>query len=60
MQELTEQEIEEVTGGILPLIGFGLALGGKVIGSAGVGGWALSSASLILAAYSAGVWLGDS
>ena len=60
MQDLSEQEIEEVSGGILPLIGFGLALAGKVIGSAGVGGWAVGSASLILGSYAAAVWLGDS
>ena len=52
MRELTTDEIERVNGGVLPLIGFGLALLGKGMGSAGVFGWAVGSASLILSSYS--------
>ncbi len=51
MRELTIQEREEVSGGILPLIGFGLALAAKAMGGGGVVGWAIGSASLILATY---------
>lgn len=51
MRELTLQEKEEVGGGILPLIGFGLAVAGKVTAGGGVTGWAISSASLILGSY---------
>ena len=58
MRELTLQEKEEVGGGILPLIGFGLAVAGKAAGGGGVVGWAISSASLILASYSLGVYFG--
>ena len=51
MRELTLQEKEEVGGGILPLIGFGLALAGKLVGGGGVTTWAIGSSSLILASY---------
>ena len=52
MRELTADELDEVSGGILPLVGFGLALAGKVMGSTGVAGWAVGSASLVLGSYS--------
>lgn len=51
MRELTVQEKDEVSGGILPLIGFGLAVAAKAMGSGGVTGWAISSASLVVASY---------
>jgi lactobin A/cerein 7B family class IIb bacteriocin len=57
MRELTETEIDSVNGGILPLIGFGLALAGKAFSSAGVFGWAVNSAGLILASYSLGDYM---
>ncbi len=49
--ELTDDEMQQAGGGILPVIGFGLALAGKASGSAGVVGWAIGSASLIVASY---------
>ena len=49
--ELTDEELQQAGGGILPVIGFGLALAGKASGSAGVVGWAISSSSLVLASY---------
>lgn len=51
MRELTLQEKDEVSGGFLPLIGFGLAVAAKAMGSSGVAGWAIGSASLIVASY---------
>ena len=57
MRELTETEIESVYGGVLPLIGFGLALASKALGSAGVFGWAINSAGLIVASYSLGDYM---
>lgn len=51
MRTLSAQEMDQTSGGILPLIGFGLALAGKLAGSAGVAGWAVGSASLVLATY---------
>ena len=59
MRTLTTQELEQAGGGILPLIGFGLALAGKLGGSAGVAGWAVGSASLVLATYEAANYLGN-
>lgn len=59
MRTLTTQEMEQAGGGILPLIGFGLALAGKLSGSAGVAGWAVGSASLVLATYEAANYLGN-
>lgn len=57
MRELTVQEMGQASGGILPLIGFGLAVAGKLAGSTGVVTWAISSASLILATYGAAGYL---
>ena len=51
MRELTLQEKAGVSGGILPAVGFGLALAGKVVGGGGVAGWAITSASLIAGSY---------
>ena len=51
MRTLTVQEMDQTSGGILPLIGFALALAGKVAGSAGVTTWAVGSASLVLATF---------
>ena len=59
MRELTVQEMDQASGGILPLIGFGLALAGKLAGSSGVVTWGISSASLILGTYGAAAWLDD-
>lgn len=51
MRELTLQEKGEVGGGILPLIGFALAVAGKATSGGGVVGWAVTSASLVAASY---------
>ncbi len=59
MRELTVQEMDQTSGGILPLIGFAVALVSKVGGSAGVVTWAASSAGLVLATYQAAKYLGN-
>ena len=59
MRELTVQEMDQASGGILPLIGFGFALAGKVGGTTTVVAWAVSSASLIPGTYEAARYLGD-
>ena len=59
MQQLTAQEMDQAGGGILPLIGFGLALAGKLGGSAGVVSWAVGSASLVLASFELARYLDD-
>ena len=59
MQELTMNDIEQANGGILPLVGFALSLAGKVSGSAGVIGWGISSASLVLGSFEAAKYLGS-
>ena len=59
MQELTVQELDQASGGILPLIGFAIALVSKVGGSTGVVGWAASSAGLVLATYEGAKYLGN-
>ncbi len=56
MRELSKEEIKQVDGGVLPLIAFGLALGGKMTAT-GLAGWAFGSGGLILATYSAAVYL---
>ena len=58
MRELTIQEREEASGGWLPVLGFGLALAGKLVGGGGVAGWAIGSASLILGTYQLAVAYG--
>ncbi len=58
MRELTVQEMDQASGGILPLIGFAIALVSKVTGSTGVA-WAVSSAGLILGTFEAAKYLGD-
>ena len=59
MQELSVQEMDQVSGAILPLIGFGIALVSKVGGATSVVAWAASSAGLILATYEAAKYLGN-
>lgn len=59
MQELNYDELEAANGGVLPVIGFGLALAGKAAGSTGVTTWAISSASLVLASFELGRYLGS-
>ena len=57
VQELSQQELDHAGGGVLPLVGFGLAVVGKAAGSSGVVTWAVSSASLILSTYEAAKYL---
>ena len=52
MNELTTQEMEQASGGLLPLIGLAVAVVGKVTASGPVG-WAAGSAGLVLASYQA-------
>lgn len=52
MRELNDAELAATSGGVLPLIGVGLALAGKLM-APGIGSWAIGSASLILATYQA-------
>ena len=59
MRELTVQEMDQASGGILPLIGLAIAVAGKVGGSAGVVGWAVGSAGLVLASFEAASYLGN-
>ncbi len=57
MRELNAQEMEEVSGGILPLIAFGLSLAGHLAGFSGPATWAISSAGLILSSVGLAMWL---
>lgn len=50
MQELTMNEIEQVDGGIVPVIGAGIALASH-LGSASLGAHLLSGAGLIVGTY---------
>ncbi len=52
MNELTTQEMEQASGGWLPLVGVALAAAGKAASSGPVG-WAVGSAGLVLATYQA-------
>ena len=52
MNELTTQEMEQTSGGFLPLVGVALAVASKVTAT-GPAGWAISSAGLVLASYQA-------
>lgn len=52
MNELTSQEMQQASGGWLPLVGVALAVAGKVTAT-GPATWAVSSASLILGVYQA-------
>ncbi len=56
IRELTLDEINEVDGGILPLLMFGIALGSKFT-AGGLVSWAFASAGLIGATYAAGEYL---
>ncbi len=57
MRELNTQEIDEVSGGFLPVVAFALSLGGHLAGFSGPITWALSSAGLILSTFGAAAWL---
>lgn len=47
MRELTDQEMQDSAGGILPVIGFAASLAGHAAGFSGVATWAVSSVGLI-------------
>lgn len=51
MRTLTEQEIEEVSGGFLPVVAFAASVAGHVTGFSGVASWAASSVGLIASTY---------
>ncbi len=59
MQELTNDEMSSANGGVLPVVGFALALTSKGAGSTGVATWALSSVTLVLASFELGRYLGS-
>ncbi len=59
MRELNQQEMDEASGGIVPLIGFAVALAGHLSGVTGVTTWAISSVGLIAGTYSAAQYLHD-
>ena len=50
MRELTAAETHATSGGVLPLIGLGLAVAGKATATS-LTGWAIASSSLILTSY---------
>jgi lactobin A/cerein 7B family class IIb bacteriocin len=56
MRELTVEEVKQVDGGILPIIAFGVALGGKLTATS-LAGWAFGSAGLIIGTYEAAKYL---
>jgi lactobin A/cerein 7B family class IIb bacteriocin len=51
MRELTSDELEQLSGGVVPVIAFGAALAGHMSGFSGVAGWAISSVGLVTASY---------
>ena len=57
MRELNTQEMEEVSGGVLPLIAVAISFAGHVAGFSGPATWAISSIGLILSTYSAAVYV---
>ena len=57
MRELTAQEIEEVSGGFLPLVAFALSFAGHLAGFSGPITWAISSAGLIASTFAAAVYV---
>ncbi len=57
MRELNAQEIEEVSGGFLPLVAFGLSFAGHIAGFSGPLAWAISSAGLIASTIGAAMYL---
>ena len=57
MQELTAEEMDQASGGFLPVVGFALSLAGHVSGFTSVTSWAISSGGLILGSYSLAAYL---
>lgn len=57
IRELTANEIEQVDGGILPLIMLGIAIGSKLT-AGGLASWAFASVGLIGATYAAAEYWG--
>ena len=57
MRELNAQEVEEVSGGFLPLVAFGLSFAGHLAGFSGPVTWALSSAGLLASTFAAAAYL---
>ena len=57
MRELNQQEMDEASGGIVPLIGFAVALAGHLSGFTGVTTWAISSIGLIAGTFGAAQYL---
>ena len=57
MRELNAQEIDEVSGGFLPVVAFAISLGGHLAGFSGPITWGLSSAGLVLSSFGFAAWL---
>ena len=57
VQELTYDELDQASGGFLPVIGFALSLAGHVAGSTGPVTWAISSGGLIVGSWSLAEYL---
>ncbi len=56
MRLLTQQEINQVGGGFVPVVLFGAALVSKAVGGGGLAGWAASSIGLVGSTYYMGAY----
>ncbi len=56
MRELTVQEMDQASGGILPVVGLILAVGSAVVRHR-VAAWVINGAGIALAGYGAAKWL---
>ena len=57
MKELTTQELDQASGGFLPLIGLGLAVVGKFTATGPVT-WAVGSAGMVTSVYQTAEYFG--
>lgn len=58
MQELTKNEIEQVNGGIIPVIGFAAAVASHTMART-MGSWVVSRVGMIAGAYGFTEWLSN-
>ena len=59
MRELNTEEMDEVSGGVLPIIAWGLAIAGHAAGFSGPVTWAISSAGLVASTYAAAEFMAN-
>lgn len=59
MRTLTETEVEEVSGGILPVVAFAASVAGHMTGFSGVAGWAASSIGVVASSFALGAYLDE-